>query len=65
MPGSSYVVTITGGISVPRVEKTVTIVAGQWKDPNFVLINTGLLGLPGGPAGRPTRAGVPAGVARW
>src|SRR5581483_2207751 len=33
MPGSSYVVTITGGISVPRVEKTVTIVAGQWKDP--------------------------------
>src|SRR5579883_1075264 len=51
MPGTSYVVTITGGISVPRVEKTVTVVAGQWKDPNFVLINTGLLGLPGGPAG--------------
>jgi hypothetical protein len=51
MPGSSYVVTITGGVSVPRVEKTVTIVAGQWKDPSFVLINTGLLGLPGGPAG--------------
>ncbi len=51
MPGTAYVVTITGGISVPRVEKTVTIVAGQWKDPNFVLINTGLLGLPGGPAG--------------
>ncbi len=50
-PGTAYVVTVTGGVSVPRVEKTVTIVAGQWKDPSFVLINTGLLGLPGGPAG--------------
>ncbi len=50
-PGTSYVVTVTGGISIPRVERTVTIVAGQWKDPSFVLINTGLLGLPGGPAG--------------
>jgi hypothetical protein len=50
-PGTAYVVTVTGGISIPRVEKTVTIVAAQWKDPSFVLINTGLVGLPGGPAG--------------
>src|SRR5205085_487320 len=34
-PGTSYVVTITGGLSVPRVERTITIIAGQWKDPSF------------------------------
>ncbi len=50
-PGTAYIVTVTGGIGIPRVEKTVTITAGRWKDPSFVLINTGLVGLPGGPAG--------------
>jgi hypothetical protein len=51
-PGTAYVVTVTGGVSVPRVQKTVTIVAGQWKSgADFALINTGLIGLPGGPAG--------------